>query len=80
MRRRIEAPRSEKTIIAPLPKPRIPCPRCGGKGYVSTAKLLMSQAALQRLDKLAEILPDEPVPVAMGKTKCDGCFGTGVQL
>lgn len=50
------------------------CPNCRGAGYTS-AKLLMSKAALQRINQLAKILPKEPVPIE--KQWCQHCDGTG---
>ena len=50
------------------------CPNCRGAGFLK-ATLMMSANALRNIDKLAEILPDEPVPVA--KEKCRQCDGEG---
>lgn len=59
---------------------RVNCGRCDGSGKIKAAKLLMSQAAIQRLPELAKLLPHEPVPIAEYDVVCPACRGTGKEL
>jgi len=41
-------------------------------------RLLMSQGVIANLDKLAKIIPNEPIPIR--DEGCPDCFGTGLRI
>jgi len=52
------------------------CVTCMGTGKIK--RLLMSQGVIANLDKLAKIIPNEPIPIR--DEGCPDCFGTGLRI